>query len=245
MAVSLRRRYPGRLEGRNDEPPTASMPQTAAAQLPPATEATKPAAPLEIETSPVEQAARDAVKKRIAELTETEPIKPVVIEQPNPTEQIIANTGLPPRVQAWLRAHPDYITDKDKNARMQEMHYVAKHHTGEEFTEAYIKKMDELLGHATPTLSIPTLGNPNAAPARPPVGAEGRQQHSGPPVSAPISRDAPSMSTGRPASRRVPLTRDEMDIVQVSGITPEEYQRQKEKFRQLVQAGVISDYGGR
>jgi hypothetical protein len=226
MAVSLRKRYPGRLEGRNDEPPAASTPQAGAAQLPPVAEI-KPAEPLEIEASPVEQAARDAVKKRIAELTETEPIKPVVIERPNPTEQTIANSGLPPRAQAWLRAHPDYISDATKNERMQKMHYVAEHQAGgQAFTDAYFRELEGLLGF------VPAASR-GAAPVR--------QQRVGAPVSAPPSRDSFSLSTGRPVGGPMRLSAEEQSLARSLGLTPDEYRVNKQKMIDLKAAGVIVD----
>jgi hypothetical protein len=230
--MALRKRYQGRLgEGRNDDKPV-SVPPTAGAELPPVAEA-KPAAPLEIEPSPVEQAARDAVKKRIAELqTETEqhePVsrQPVVIERQDPTERIITNSGLPPRAQDWLRSHPDYITDPVKNAQMQKMHYVAEHQAGgQAFSDAYFRELESLLGFAP-------AASRNAAPVR-------QQLRSGPPVSAPISRDAPSWSTGRPASQPTRLTAEE-DLARSLGLTPEQYRANKQKMIELKAAGVIVD----
>jgi hypothetical protein len=234
MAVSLRKRYPGRIEeSRNDGPAVAATPQAAAAQLPPATEVPKPAEPLEIELSPSEQAARDAVKKRIAELTETEPIKPVVIEQPNPTEQIIANSGLPPRAQAWLRAHSDYVTDAAKNERMQKMHHVAEYQAGgQAFTDDYFNRMDVLLGFKPEVRQQPQqqLVTQQRQPVR-----------QGVPVSAPPSRDSLSLSTGRPASAPTQLTAEEFALVRSLGITPEVYRDKKRLMNELKANGTIQD----
>jgi hypothetical protein len=52
-------------------------------------------------------------------------------------------------------------------------------------------------------------------------------------VSAPPSREPPSMRTGRPVSYRAPLTKDELEIATASGMTPEQYQMQKERMLRM------------
>src|SRR6185436_4203579 len=100
------------------------------------------------------------------------------------------------------------------------------------------------------TKTAPTQLNGHApvnAPAAPPRDAapvRQQQQRSGPPVSAPPTRDVPSLASGRPTTRRVPLTEVELQIAKNSGISPEEYQLQKEKMRAMQAAGVIQN-GGR
>jgi len=69
-------------------------------------------------------------------------------------EEIISNAPLPERAKAWLRDHPEYITDPERNARLQEMHHVAKYHAGEEYTDSYFDKMEALLGLGSPDVSI-------------------------------------------------------------------------------------------
>jgi hypothetical protein len=49
------------------------------------------------------------------------------------------------------------------------------------------------------------------------------------------------MRTGHPVSRREPLTDDERQIARNTGISDEEYQRQKEKLQRLKREGVIQD----
>jgi hypothetical protein len=61
------------------------------------------------------------------------------------------------------------------------------------------------------------------------------------PVSAPPTREVPSMTTGRPYNARRPLTAAEREAAQFSGISEEEYLRQREKQDRLKASGVISD----
>jgi hypothetical protein len=172
--------------------------------------------------------------------------EPLAIEEPQqqqqPTaEQIIASSGLPERARDWLRKYPDYVTDPTKNAQIQKMHHVAEYQAGGEFSDLYFERMERLLG-----LKPETNGNGAQQPVRPAVqrqAAPVRQQRAagGPIMSAPPTRDVPSMTTGRPANMRVPLTADELYIAQQSKQTPEEYQQQKEKMLRLKAAGAIQD----
>src|SRR5215475_6018675 len=67
----------------------------------------------------------------------------------------------------------------------------------------------------------------------------GQLSYSGPPISAPPTRDVPSFSTGRPVSD-MRLTADEAQIARSLGITAEEYLAQKKRMHQLKAAGVIN-----
>jgi len=49
------------------------------------------------------------------------------------------------------------------------------------------------------------------------------------------------MSTGRAVNERTPLTREELEVARASKISPEEYQKQKQKMLRLKVAGVIQD----
>src|SRR5262249_44765082 len=59
------------------------------------------------------------------------------------------------------------------------------------------------------------------------------------PVSAPPTREVPSMSSGRSPRYRAPLTADELHIAQQCGQRQEQYQAQKEKMLRMKAAGEI------
>jgi hypothetical protein len=160
----------------------------------------------------------------------TEPQEP----QAPSAEQIIASSGLPENAKDWLRAHPEYVSDPVKNAQMQRMHYVAEHQAGSEFTERYFDRMEILLGlrqEPTPAPVVAPTAPRNSAPVR-------KQQYAAP-VSAPPTREPPSMATGKSRNFRAPLNADELYIAQQSGQTPEQYQQEKEKLRRLKESGAI------
>lgn len=123
-------------------------------------------------------------------------------QQPPTVESIIANSGLPDRAKTWLRAHPDYISDPSKNQELQGLHRVAARQAGGEFTDAYFDRMEVLLGFKQESQSSP------AAPQSQP-----QTQRQSVQVSAPPTRETPSMSTGRaPQPTKVTLNAEEREV---------------------------------
>jgi hypothetical protein len=268
--TSLRKKYQDYQDFQspsNKSAPVVAATPVQAAEPPPAAEPQKPLEEIQ-KPSAADEAAANAIQARIAEMDRAESLaqqqaanhprlaaEPQPPPQQQPIEQAIAS--LPKRAQGWYKSHPEYFTDPEGAARMQYAHWVVRRETGEEFTEKYFDRMESLLGFQqqppAQTKTAPTQDNkvnghaPVSAPAEPPrnpTPVRQQQQRSGPPVSAPPTRDVPSLASGRPTTRRVPLTEVELQIAKNSGISPEEYQLQKEKMLQLQAAGVIQN-GGR
>src|SRR5262245_57743387 len=90
--------------------------------------------PLELDQpNPVEEASRNALKQRLAEMQNAETIVRSSLSQqqladeppsqkPKSVEEIIEGCQLPERAKSWLRAHPDYVTDPAKVAQITAMH---------------------------------------------------------------------------------------------------------------------------
>jgi hypothetical protein len=251
--ASLRKRYQEHVEAspRQDGPPVTTAP-TEAAKLPPAVDA-RPPEPITTE-SPADIAGKDAIRQRLREIENAERITREPVSHPQyasepppqlqdpqePTlEQAIAH--LPERVQRWYKAHPEFLTNPEKAAQIQYVHHVAAREVGEQFTDPYFDRMEQMLG----LRARPQPSNGNAAPTPPPaprnVEPPPRQQRSAVPMSAPPSREPASMSTGRPASRRVPLTAEQLEMAKASGITAEEYERQLIRMNQMKAAGALDD----
>ena len=254
--ASLRKRYQERIEVglTKDGPPVTTAP-TGAAKLPePAVDVKSPPEMLETKESPADIAGKNALRERLREMENAETLnrqapQPQLAEEPQapqqPTvEQIISGATIPERAKAWLRQHPEYVSDPVKNNTLVALHDVAKRQSGSEFTDAYFEKMEELL-------DLAPRGNgqvqhrpapPVSAPAAPRYEAPPRQQQrSTVPMSAPPSREAPSMASGRVPSRRVPLTPEQIDAARFSGISVEEYERQLRKMEAMKAAGQIDD----
>src|SRR6266516_4195968 len=221
MTTSLRKRYPTRVESPDrDEPPIASIP-AAAAESPPPVADKQPAEQPEaqpnlveqppVESDPVREAEQNAIKARLREMETAEHLQHEAASQrqqrlaaeppPAPNvehaEGIIAASGFPERAKNWLRQHPDLVTNPVENARLAKLHHVAEYQSGEAFSNAYFNRLDVLFGFKQESR------NGAQQPSAPPAPRNSAPaQHSSPPrrmaapVSAPPTREVPSMTTG-------------------------------------------------
>jgi len=146
---------------------------------------------------------------------------------------------LPERAKGWYRKDPELLFNPERAAQLAYVHHVAARETGAEGSDEYFDRVESMMGLKNVSLSpeLPHLERPRtSAPVRP--------RYNAAPVSAPPSRETASMSTGRAVNERTPLTREELEIARASRISPEEYQKQKQKMLRLKAAGVIQDGGG-
>jgi len=60
----------------------------------------------------------------------------------DPVEAVAANMA--PRAAAWIRSHPDHITDKSKNAKMMATHFAALADGIEEGGDDYFSRLDAM-----------------------------------------------------------------------------------------------------
>jgi hypothetical protein len=180
--ASLRKRYQGRVEveptsggGSRSPRPSEDLPATAV----PTNLKLTPEAPPQpeepvVESNPVEDAAQSAIKQRLAELERAETLQRQPPPQPQPQ--------LSERDRAFLDSRPG--VDRDPRLPIIAQAFAAKHEYGSpDFYEALESAFPVSDYQSTP---------PKAAPPR--------RQSMGGPVSAPVSRESPSWSSGRPAS---------------------------------------------
>lgn len=138
-------------------------------------------------------------------------------------------TNLPQRAKEWLRAHPEYLNDPRKNAKLQALHWDVKDETGEEFTDRYFTRVEELLGMRKAQQREDYEDDP-------PV----RQERRSAPVSAPVSREAPATSGGKVNSTsQVRLTAAQREAAKLAGITEAEYAKNLIKMNQAKTDGLI------
>jgi hypothetical protein len=251
----LRKRYQTNVESPNRDAPPVTAAPTTAAQPPEPTADTTPPEPIDTK-SPAEQAEKAALKQRLAEMERAEQFtrqQMGAARQAQAQQQPLANeppqqpvdpiSALPERVQRWCRDNPQFLTDPEQTARLQYCHWVARREVGAEFTDPYFDRMEAMLGlrsagngHAQERpaeIDRPPAPAPRAAPVR-------RQQFSGPPVSAPPTRETPSLVSGRPPSD-VRLTAEETQIAAASGISAREYLEQKRRMLAMKAAGTLTD----
>jgi len=241
--ASLRKRYQGRVETspRQDGPPV-STPPVKAAEPPPAVEPKPPEMP-ETE-SPVDAAAKNALRERLREMESAEALsrrqpqqqQPQHAEPEAPQQQ---QQEMPPRVQEWLSRHPQYMDPNDQIAQAEIYTATLKcNRDGKSWDQPdFIPHLERHLGIA-PRTNGQSQHRPPPAPAVPV-----RQQRSAIPMGAPPHRDVPSMTTGQPASRRAPLTEAQREAARFSGISEQEYASKLELMERMKAAGQLDDRG--
>jgi hypothetical protein len=227
--ASLRAKYKGRADiAPSKDAPVMSEPPSRTS-MPPVDNSPPPEdISVDAQSEPVEQAAQASIKQRLAELERAEsvsqePQRPQFANEPqeqqlSPLEQILAT--VPEGARGWLRAHPEYLGDPEKNAHIQHAHLVAARETGdEEFGASYYERLEHHLGLRPQRQPQQSARQVVQRPAM-------RQQTS---VSAPPTRDSISISTGRPTGR-VELSGEEREFARMVGLTDAEYAENKRRM---------------
>jgi hypothetical protein len=210
--VSLRKKPQ---QSRTELPSAAGTPSQGA-RLPPITgePQLEQAAP---DDNPVEDAAQNAIKQRLEEMHRADTLSRQPPPQPQPQPQ-------------FSQRDADFISSRpgiERDSRLQPVAqaFAEKHQYGSpEFYEA--------LENAFPVSDYRTTTK--AAPSR--------QQAPSAPVSAPISREPASWSTGRPASESTTrLTPAETELAGMIGLTPAEYLAGKRRMLEEKKAGFHNE----
>jgi hypothetical protein len=203
----------------------------------------EPAAPVVETVSPVEAAAQTAIKTKLDEQDQTasalkEQLR--ALEKAESAQRLATEPPQQPRfpeaVEAWLTAHPEYLNDRVRNLELMLAHEKAVR-DGVTALDApeYLPAIERHLGlNTAPPVSEPTPEAPAPAPTLAP-----QAQYQGPPISAPISRDAPSMGGGRVSDGGIRLTPEEVVFARSQNLTPDEYLRQKVRLAALKRSGAV------
>src|SRR5262249_20152458 len=127
------------------------------------------------------------------------------------------------------------------------IHHFKARKEAEDFSDGYYGALERHLGLSNGHTerhngNVPNENNAappsrSSAPMRPATVDRPAPRMSAP-VSAPPTREAPSMTTGRSGACRAPLTADELQIAQACGQTPQEYQAQKERWAKMKAEGA-------
>lgn len=134
---------------------------------------------------------------------------------------------LPKTATDWLEAHPEFKSGV-KNSQIGYVHQLVVETEGHEpFSPAYFSSLETHLG-------LRAAAEPDPEPAPQP-------QRRSMPVSAPVSRQTPSVTTGRPVSSKMTLSPEERQIAR-SSFTDESmsneqkellYARNKQKLQKM------------
>lgn len=94
----------------------------------------------------------DAKPAKTTQRTEARP-EPRQAQQ-DPVEAVAS--GMAPRAAAWIRSHPECITDKSKNSKMMATHYAALADGLEEGGNEYFARLDAMVNAAPAKVPTPT-----------------------------------------------------------------------------------------
>src|SRR5262245_29677572 len=151
--ASLRKKYQSLVVDKSREPVTTAPTEELA--KPPEPVADAPQVPEEVKTeSPVEEAAKSAIKLRLEESQRAAEYAQQRVQQQPPqhaepeTPQLDAAAeferciaDLPERAKGWYRGNPQFLLDPEQAARVNYCHHVAVRETGEAGTNNYFDRM--------------------------------------------------------------------------------------------------------
>ena len=220
--AALRKKYQNRTDivsSKDDGAPVTSHPPSSTT-LTPADDSPPPADISTASESPAEQAAKTAIADRLKEVERAESLSQQTPDHPqfatepqpeqlSPLEQLLAT--MPEGAREWLRKHPQYLSDPEKNAHIQHAHLVSN-------------RLERHLGlrpQRQPQQTRPT------AP----------RERAGAPVSAPPTRETVSLTTGRP-SGDISLNREELDLARTLGLSAQEYRDGKARMLRMKGEGL-------
>ena len=143
-------------------------------------------------------------------------------------DPIDAMSHLSPKQKTWLKSHREVQSDNAQLARLGAAHWDALKEGHQQDSDGYFQVLEERLGY------------------RQAVRAEAKEpepQRRSVPMSAPVSRDAPSLSTGRPTTTRVELTAAQREAARISGVDDVTYARNLLRLNSLKQQGHYQERG--
>src|SRR6185437_8961761 len=149
-------------------------------------------------------------------------------EQPRALDPVEAFAAqLSPRSAAWVRAHPEFATNQKLTRKMIRAHEDAVDDGLPPDTDDYFAYVENRLGVSQRAAPI-RVREPEREEYEEPLseagrGSGGRQVA---PAAIPVSRD---ISPSGQRSRTIRLTAAEIEIANITGLTPEEYARNKQR----------------
>jgi len=123
-------------------------------------------------------------------------------------EQQIDSLGVPDNAKAWLRSHPEMVTDPSQNNRLGTVHrYLTEVKGISQFSQPYFDALETELGFKKTPAAVEPAPSPQP------------QQRRSMPVTAPVSRDVPGTSGQRQVTQHT-LSAEEVRIAHTSFTDP-------------------------
>lgn len=128
----------------------------------------------------------------------------------------------------WLKKHPELMQDHKKNVRLQNADYDAQDKGLAAGSEAYFQFVEERLGYRQPETKEEEVDE-EVKPERKAL------------VSAPVSRNAPSIS-GKPSTTRITLSPEQRSAAKAAGVDEVTYARNLIKLQEAKKAGAYGEH---
>jgi hypothetical protein len=133
---------------------------------------------------------------------------------------------LSPKSGAWVRAHPEFVREPQKNRQMLAAHELALARGMQADTDDYFASIEDTLRITKPDASANGAGTHVDVDTDPMKdAAKESAPRRAPPAAAPVSRSG--AGTGGSRQNVVTLSAQEVEIAGMMNMTPEEYARQK------------------
>ena len=161
----------------------------------------------EMASAAAKLAQLESAKQAMANRPKQQPIQPAPAD---PVEAMASQ--LTPRSAAWVRSHPEYARDNRLRDKMIAAHNLAVADGFVADTDDYFREVESAL-----KIAKPPEESGDAQATNPP-------QRRSSPAAAPVSRSGTAPGSN---PRVVRLTADEIEIAEMSKMTPEEYARAK------------------
>lgn len=128
----------------------------------------------------------------------------------------------------WLKKHPELMQDQRKNIRLQNAHLEAEDKGFTAGSTDYFQYIEERLGYRKEESTVAT--------------EETKEPKRGPGVSAPVSRDAPNLGSGKPAPTRIKLSPEQRAAAKAAGIDDITYAENLIKLQQMKREGRYGEH---
>lgn len=152
-----------------------------------------------------------------------------VLPSGDPIERTLAQMQVPDKAKDWLRSHTEFITDQRKNAKITAAHWDVVEAGHAAYSPSYFEDLEVRLGLRQRQDDTTDHEADEPTPRR-------NQQ-----VSAPVTRDAPSPSTGKPVTTRITLSPEQREAARAAGVDELTYARNLIKLNELKKNGHYTE----
>lgn len=152
-------------------------------------------------------------------------------QQAKPVDQFeTAISALPENMKTWMRAHPEYMTDRRKNDKIQASHWDVVQEGHAFGSREYVESLERHLGLSERRGESDEDGEPV-------------KQRAQIVTQAPPTRDVVSAETGKVKSTRIVLSPQQREHAKLAGVSEIDYARGIQELERRKKNGMYSERG--